>query len=114
MLSQVPPPPWGLNMNAHAEQIGPKARRALVPCERSAWTPRQPCVATGALGLIRFRRHVQRILCLPCRGPWAWRALAERLPQRMRAYALMGAAWGDAAAALTDWGLFSLTVREVA
>ena len=61
-LSQVPLLPLELNVNARAEQVGAVARTALVPCERPAWVPRQPCVSQATLGLVRLRRHVQRIL----------------------------------------------------
>ena len=35
-LNQVPLPPWELNMNGRAEQIGEAVPTAPVPCERSA------------------------------------------------------------------------------
>ena len=86
-LNQVPLPPWALNMNAHAEQIGAIVRAALAPCERSAWTPRQPCVSAKTLGLMRLRRRVQPILRFAPKEYWAWEVLSTQPPQQTSGYA---------------------------
>ena len=92
-------------MNAHAAQIGAIARAALAPCERSAWTPRQPCVSQATLGLVRLRRHVQRILRFTPHEYWAWTELATGLPHHMPTYAPAGVAWAEDVAALRDAGV---------